>query len=210
MLQYLEWAKEHQSYIVSVIALSGCAGLRILESCYIREQDIDFDLKTVRITSVEPYHVPKTLRSHRTIPVGDFVLDQLRWAIEHRAGKRHRGFISVSPKTGEPWTVDQQHCAPCQTMRRYLAKHAPKGTPRITSRNLRTSFISHARMVLGINPLALRMYVGHTDGSVLEDHYTWWSVEFLRREVVEKAEGWVGKSECDSPHSSDSSRASGT
>ncbi len=46
-------------------------------------------------------------------------------------------------------------------------------------------------MVLGVNPLALRMFVGHSDGSVLEDHYTGWSVDFLRREVAEKVEGWM-------------------
>ena len=93
--------------------------------------------------------------------------------------------------SGVPWTVEQQHYAPGQALRRYLAKHAPDGTPRIAARKLRTSFITHVRMVLGVNPLALRMYVGQSDGSVMEEHYTGRSVDSLRRQVSDKVEGWV-------------------
>lgn len=190
VLAYLEWAKEHQPNMVSVIALSGLAGLRVYESAYLREQDINFEHGTVTVTEVPGFHTPKTLKSHRTIPVGKFILDQLRWAIDHRQGQDHQGFLSLSAMNA-PWPISERDTVFGRAVARYIAAVSSDAPKNFRARNLRTSFITHAQIELGVNPLALRMYVGHSDGSMMDTHYTGWSEKFLRAEVAEKMEGWL-------------------
>lgn len=75
--------------------------------------------------------------------------------------------------------------------RRAVLHHMPKGTPYISSKDLRKTFATLLEIDLGANETAVGFYLGHAGVGVGHQHYTARGLESMRREVAERVEGWV-------------------
>lgn len=191
----LAWLRRVHPTLGAVATLQALAGLRMREAVFLRRQDIDFRGGRVRITET-PYHKPKTASSNREIPVCDEVLE----AIEESMSKQ-----KVIPTSGEifltaygnPWEqVNLSHRF------KMLLIQAAKETKvsrlgELPPRKLRSTFATLAGK-LGANLEALKRYMGHTPGSILERHYLRFNPEELEGVRI-AIEGWrslLKKNDC--------------
>jgi integrase len=187
---FLEWGKKRYPNLYSAWLLQALCGLRGMEALFMRECDIDWDQKTITVTDT-PWHAVKNLYSKRTLPACQFVLDELRWCIEQRKGNKHRGCISTDFQ-GEPWNETQRYHRVSDIFLNYVRRHATKGTPYCSSKDLRKSFSTLCETQLGVSGVALGAYLGHSPMGIRHQRYSdVRDVEFLRREVAEKVEAWM-------------------
>jgi integrase len=205
MLRFLRWGKERYPNLYGAWLLQALCGLRGLEALFLRDSDINWDAKTFTVTST-PHHRVKNLYSTRVLGVGDTILSELRWCVEQRSGDKHQGCISTNFQ-GEPWGETQRYHRVSDIFRGYMRRHAPEGTPYISSKDLRKSFSTLCETRLGVDGVALGAYLGHSPRGIRHQRYSdVRDVEFLRREVAEKVEGWVDMcSELTKPHPAASS-----
>ena len=188
LMAFLEWTKQNDPSMYAIRLLQGLCGLRVYEAGYIREQDIDWTHKTITVAECQ-FHSPKNLPSYRVLPVGDYLLNELRFIIQRRQGKKHEGFLTVN-RSGRPYpSPEQLRDDSGIQMRAYMKKHAPKGTPYITAKDLRKTFATLLELTLRANGTAQSFYLGQSNGGIRHTHYTAKYLEFMREEIAEKVEG---------------------
>jgi integrase len=189
MLVFLRWAKIHQPQLYPCYLLQTLCGVRGYEGLFVRREDISLSQGTVRITST-PHHEIKNHCSPRVIPVGETVIRELRdWIGANDCHPVH-GYLCLDAR-GEPWSEKERRYGPTKRFETYMRRHAPKNTPRISWKDLRSSFSTLCETELGVNDTALTFYMGHSGKGIRHRHYTTRRIEALRREVAEKVEAWV-------------------
>jgi len=203
----LAWLKERDPMVHAWACMGGLAGMRMREYCYLREQDVDLERKTITVAETEA-HKPKTRSSYRTIPVCGAVVDSLRRWIDGRERKHPLGFLFFperqawqSAKACNPET--QAGCYSGDAFsRRFLGAvgEARAGVvvqagagdggqtgaggvdlpPRFIPRKLRASFVAALRGA-GADYADLQTYIGHSVRTTMSAHYDRASLERLGR-----------------------------
>ncbi len=190
LLEFLQWVKKNDPRFYSMRLLQGLCGFRLYEAGSVRERDIDFEAKTIAVPQ-NPYHRPKNLSSFRTVPVGDFILSELKWAIANRTGDNHEGFLTLTKRHKLFKSMANLKDESCKAMAEYNAKHRPAGVPYITAKDLRKSFIDLSENKFDCDTRTLDFYTGHSDGSTRDRHYSARDIESMRRKIADKVEVWI-------------------
>lgn len=164
----LDWMKINLPGLWPMAVLQATCGLRMLEACHAREQDVDFERGTVTVAATA-LHVPKTDRSHRTIPVCREALEALRSAAGSQKVRPATGELFVRPMGG-CWNVEALSRAFRAALRRAAVEIGNPRLAAIPARKLRASFATTASR-LGAPDRALKAYLGHSSGDVLGEHY---------------------------------------
>ena len=151
------------------------AGMRLGEVCALRWSDIDWEEKTVtvrrtaqRTASIKSREgtrtllmigSPKSRRSHRVLPIPEFVLDQLRIAFQ--AAEADDAFIfGKAGRAAEPRTVQ----------RRFQRLMKELGLSGVHFHTLRHSFATRL-MELGIDIQTIGALLGHQSAKTTLDFY---------------------------------------
>jgi len=192
----LGWLRENARDVWPIATLQALSGLRKLEATALRIQDVDFDEETVNVTGTG-HHKPKNNASWRTIPICGESVEALRVAATEQKLRPVTGELLVN-RIGNLWTSDRITRRTTDVFRQ--AAEA-LGNPRIAtipSRKLRASFATTAGR-MGVSSDVLRRYLGHTGGSVLNEHYRRIDLDELRlvsdaierrKALAKKASGW--------------------
>lgn len=181
MNELLGWLKTNHPMVHVWATLQGFAGLRLTEAAYLREQDIDFDKRTITITE-SPAHKPKNRHSYREIPVCEAVLAALvDWTGQMKVRHPH-GYL-FAPAGAEaqcPLAKSREVRAGAygidylsQRWMRVLREARRDGVclpVRFTARRLRASFVTALREA-GADFAVLQRYIGHAPNSILSAHY---------------------------------------
>ena len=192
----LNWLKINAADIWPMACLQAYAGLRVYETAYLREQDVDLLLGAVKVTETN-FHKPKTRNSYRTIPVCQEIIAALNAALISQEIRPASGEIFTT-KSGSIWNKDNL----VQRWRRTLQRAARDlDEPRyaqIPIRKLRASFITMAGQ-LDIPDRMLKAYVGHSSGDVMGEHYRRIELNELRQissRIEQRKELLKEKAEC--------------
>jgi integrase len=178
----LEWLKDNApAELWGMATLQALCGLRMLEAQHLRRQDVDLKAGTITITETD-HHKPKTLDSHRTIPVCREALAALQSVMDRQR---------VIPITGEIFSLVRR--ARLSSRWSYWLRKAAKDLddPRfrdIPARKLRASFATMAGR-MGAPDRLLKAYLGHVPGDMLGGHYRRIGMDELRA-VSERMNGW--------------------
>lgn len=164
----LDWLQIKAPDLWPIATLQALAGLRMLEAASLRIRDIDFEKGTVEVTETD-HHSPKTLSSHRVIPLCREVLETLRDHIERMKVIPSTGELFLNRK-GNPWNASGISLK----FRRVLAKAAIRlKVPRLNEvqpHRLRASFATMASRIDVPDRIAKR-YLGQSPQDVLGTHY---------------------------------------
>ena len=182
----LTFVGEKRPDILPIVALQSLAGLRIMESLSIREQDIDLDARTVTIAET-PIHAPKNESSERTIPICDSLAAILRAAIIERKVIHREGFIFLT-RYGRPWRPGGYNHAIKPLLKQCGAAKSLPVFIDMMPRRLRAAFVSLVRDE-GADSRVVQAYLGQTPTDVLGLHYEAIPIDRMRREVVARLDG---------------------
>jgi integrase len=159
--------------IVTTIAWTG---MRVSEALGLRWQDVDFDAREIRVsgqlTEEKTIKKPKTRAGGRSIPLLPVVEHALR---EHRKKQLELGNYGAERLV---FTTAQGNPLNRHNVRnkgiQYAADKAglnPEGTTKITTHDLRRTFISHLILGLGLDPVRVSKIAGHSNVSVTLNVY---------------------------------------
>jgi integrase len=166
--ELLAWLRVKSPALWPVATLQALVGLRMLEATSLRRQDIDFQRGTIEVTETD-HHAPKTLSSHRVIPVCEEVLETLREHIEGMKVLPATGELFLNRK-GNAWTA----MGISLKFRRALSKAAKRlrlsRLGEIPPHRLRASFATMAAR-LDVPDRLVKRYLGHSATDVLGNHY---------------------------------------
>lgn len=182
----LDWLRANRPTWYRVAVCQALAGMRALEACNLREQDIDFAEGTVTIDETE-FHRPKTESSERTIPVPRAVLEALRDQIDSLEVRRHDGHLFVSRYTDRPWDSNGYSRAMRAAIQACWQETGIEALRSYRPRWLRSTFATLIRQAR-VDDRVLKAYLGHSRRDVLGDHYEVVGIEWMRTEVVFAAE----------------------
>jgi integrase len=159
-----------------VVTTLSWTGTRVSEALGLRWQDIDFDSREVRVsgqlTEEKTIKKPKTGAGGRSIPLLPVVEHALR---EHRKKQLELGNYGAdrlvfTTAQGKPLNRHNVRNKGIQ----YAADKAglnPEGTTKITTHDLRRTFISHLILGLGLDPVRVSKIAGHSNVSVTLNVY---------------------------------------
>ena len=182
----LDWLRVNRPALWPMAALQALCGLRMLEAAALRVQDVDMSARTVTIADTG-VHRPKTLSSHRTIPVCAEVLMALRETMTGQKVRLVSGEL-FTDKNGSAWKADALTHRWTFSLRRAAADLGNPRLATIPARKLRASFATMAG-VFGVADRLLKAYMGHSAGDMLGAHYRRISPDELRT-VSECFENW--------------------
>jgi len=184
LVQYramLKWLKENAPMFYVLAILQGSAGLRMLEGCYLREQDLDPDAGTITITESSA-HKPKNRPSFRTIPVAPVVVQALQgWIgglkVRHAEGfmflptRGWRGRMKAKSEEARAGVLTRDRISHLWVDAVNAAREAKVDLPAgFIPRKLRGTFVTAMRKA-GADFEILQRYIGHAPASILSAHY---------------------------------------
>jgi integrase len=194
---FLKAIKEDRLQALYMAALS--LGLRQGEALGLRWQDVDIDQRTLRINHAlqrvdgEVRLVePKTIRSRRTLPLPESVIQSLR---SHRVRQKEERL-----KAGEHWqeggfvftTTIGTPLDPRNVLREYHAALKRTGLPRFRFHDLRHSCAS-LLLAQGVQPRTVMEILGHSQISLTMNTYAHVMPSMMRdaADAMDKALGAV-------------------
>ncbi|OPZ08653.1 MAG: site-specific tyrosine recombinase XerC [candidate division BRC1 bacterium ADurb.BinA292] len=172
----LGWLKENRPMVYLWGLLQGAAGLRNYEAIYLTEADLDYEHRTIRVTSNAAHRV-KTAASNRTLPVAEAILKALA---EWTAGLKVRSLDGFIFKTRygrhyKPRTVVEMWQEALGAAR-VAGVDLPEG---FIARRMRASFVTAMREG-GADFAVLQRYIGHRPDTTMTMHYERIGVERLK------------------------------
>ena len=151
-------------------------GVRISEALAIRESDIDFKRKMLRIERQVVRRngevllmPPKSKSGERDIPIDDAAVLALKRSLKRKNERNTQRFVFAS-STGEPFYPASVSDAFLSCVRRYNETHA-KQLPHITPHVLRHTFCTNM-CAAGMNVKILQYVMGHADSTTTLNVYT--------------------------------------
>lgn len=155
--------------------LSLYTGMRLGEVCALKWSDIDWDRKTITVRRTAQRIVrsrngevgkktmlmigtPKSMRSHRVIPVPDFVLAQMKKMMKADAADSF--VFGVSSRAAEPRTIQ----------RRFKCLMEKLGISGVHFHTMRHSFVTRL-LELGVDVKTVSVLLGHGSVRTMLDFY---------------------------------------
>lgn len=186
LFDFIKWLKENCSDIYPICLLQGFAGLRMLEAAYLREQDIDIELRTIKIDKTS-LHTPKTLYSYRTLPIGETILNTIMSYMKNRKIIHTEGYLFLN-NLGNTWTTDALGSKIKKALNKFGKESGNKEIQKLSAKSFRKAFSTILDTNIKCNEKAINMYLGHSGGSIRDTHYTGKDITFLRTEIADKIE----------------------
>jgi len=161
-------------------------GVRIGEALAIREDDIDFKRRILRIEHQVMHRngevllaPPKSKSGERDIPIDDAVILALKRALKRVSESNTNRFVFVTAN-GKPPQASRVNVVFNTYVRRYNDAHKKK-LPHITPHVLRHTFCTNMSAA-GMNIKILQYVMGHADSSTTLDVYTHARLEDVQSE----------------------------
>lgn len=160
----LETIKDPERTLYAVLAMSG---LRLGEGLALRWRDIDFEMRSIKVTRSWSYfggfHEPKTPTSRRAVPLLDALAENLR---DYYHSKGHPGLDDLL------FTFDgRKPLDPANVRRRFLQALDAAGLKRVTPHSLRHSYAS-MMLSYGASVKALQNALGHASATMTLNTYS--------------------------------------
>ncbi|MCG3197111.1 MAG: Tyrosine recombinase XerC [bacterium] len=184
----LDYLRENEPEVHPLCALQALCGLRILEAAHLRRCDVDWTNGTVTVTDTGR-HAPKNRSSYRTLPACREVMDALRRTADDQV-KAPASDELFTAEGGRPWNLDTVTQRIKRAMRRAAKKLENPRYNDIAPRRLRASFAT-MNYELGVDDSAVKRYMGHSGGDMLNQNYKVIRMADLER-VRMAIEGWRG------------------
>jgi integrase len=159
-----------------IISTLAWTGMRVSEALGLRWQDVDFDASEIHVqgqlTEDGTIKRPKTKAGTRTVPMLPVVEQELR---EHRKTQLARGLVGsdrlvFTTQTRRPLNRHNVRNKGIVVAADKAGLHA-EGATKITTHDLRRTFISHLILGLGLDPVRVSKIAGHSNVSVTLDRY---------------------------------------
>jgi integrase len=159
-----------------IITTLAWTGMRVSEALGLRWEDVDFEAKEVRVrgqlTDEGTIKRPKTRAGTRSVPMLPVVEQELR---EHRKTQLTRGLLGsdrlvFTTQSGRPLNRHNVRNKGIGTAANKAGLH-PEGATKITTHDLRRTFISHLILGLGLDPVRVSKIAGHSNVSVTLNVY---------------------------------------
>jgi integrase len=159
-----------------IITTLAWTGMRVSEALGLHWEDVDFDAKEIRVrgqlTDEGTFKRPKTKAGTRTVPLLPVVEQELR---EHRKKQLALGLVGsdrlvFTTHDGKPLNRHNVRNKGIGTAADKAGLH-PEGATRITTHDLRRTFISHLILGLGLDPVRVSKIAGHSNVSVTLNIY---------------------------------------
>ncbi len=164
----LDWLRLNAPDLWVMGTLQALCGLRVLEACNLRVEDVDLENETLTITDTGR-HKPKTLTSWRTIPLCSDALTALRHAIASQKIRPATGELFLNADGGL-WKQSALGHRWTKTLRRAARATDNPRLAEVPAKGLRRSFATLAGK-LGVQDRLLKAYLGHAPGDMLGEHY---------------------------------------
>jgi integrase len=159
-----------------IIVTLAWTGMRVSEALGLQWEDVDFDAKEIRVrgqlTDEGTFKRPKTKAGTRTVPLLPVVEQELR---EHRKKQLALGLVGsdrlvFTTHDGKPLNRHNVRNKGIGTAADKAGLH-PEGATKITTHDLRRTFISHLILGLGLDPVRVSKIAGHSNVSVTLNVY---------------------------------------
>jgi integrase len=159
-----------------IITTLAWTGMRVSEALGLRWEDVDFEAGEVRVrgqlTDDGTIKRPKTKAGTRSVPLLPVVEQELR---EHRKTQLARGLVGsdrlvFTTQNGRPLNRHNVRNKGIHVAAQKAGLHA-EGATKITTHDLRRTFISHLILGLGLDPVRVSKIAGHSNVSVTLNVY---------------------------------------
>lgn len=160
-----------------IITTIAWTGMRVSEALGLRWEDVDFQARELHVrgqlTEEKTIKRPKTRAGGRAVPLLPVVEQTLR---EHRRKQLEQGVFGsdrlvFTTGKGKPLNRHNVRNKGIHAAAEKAGLH-PEGATKITTHDLRRTFISHLILSLGLDPVRVAKIAGHAKSSMTLDTYS--------------------------------------